>query len=106
MKAGKLRHRVTIQSKTTTRNERGINRETWSALHSSVPAEIVTLSGRELEQARQLVGTATTAVRIRFYANVTKECRIVFGSRVLTIGHIDNVDQRDIELVLTCSEET
>jgi len=107
MRSGLLRHRVTVQEKSgTTRNSRGKLVPTWSAKYDRIPASVETPTGREFEQIRQLVGTATDIVTIRYYADVTREHRIVFGSRVLTIGHINNVDNRDITLILTCTEET
>ncbi len=104
MRSGLLRHRIDIETKTTTRGDRGLNTDTWSALHSTVPASVVTLSGRELELARQLVAEATDVVTIRYYSGIDTKARVKFGTRYLQIAHINNVDNRDIELQLTCTE--
>ena len=102
--AGKLRHRIQIQSKDgTTYGTRGEQTDSW-VTDATVWCEIRTLSGKEREIAQQIVPQATDQVTIRYLAGVTTEKRVVFGTRNLNIGHIDNIDQRDIDLVILCGE--
>jgi SPP1 family predicted phage head-tail adaptor len=49
----------------------------------NLPAEVLQLSGRELERARQLVADVTHQVTIRYRADVTARCWLVWnGSRL------------------------
>ena len=105
IQAGRLRHRVQIQKKGTTLGTRGERTDGWVPDGKKVWAEVVTLSGSEVEQARQMYAKANIQVRMRYRAGLTTENRLKFGTRILHIGHIDRFDQRGIELVLLCGED-
>ncbi len=105
IRAGKLRHRVIIQEKGTTKGTRGQRTDSWTPVGDPIWSEVVTLSGSEREQARQIYASATDTVRIRYRSDITTENRIKFGTRILNIGRLDNIDQRNIEIVLFCGED-
>ena len=107
MQAGKLRHRVDIQSLDTSDVDgRGHPTNEWVDLYTCIPAEIITLGGREAELARQLVANADTRITIRYMDNINTKNKIIFGDRTFGIGAVNNVDQRNNTLIFTCKEQT
>ncbi len=105
MRSGQLRHRVNIESRATgSVGTRGQATETWSKV-ATVMAKIKTLSGRELEYAKQLIATASHEVTIRHRSGVTNKHRIVFGSKTFNIDHVNDMAEKPNRwLILTCSE--
>jgi SPP1 family predicted phage head-tail adaptor len=109
MEAGKLQHRVTIKSLVTattgTRGQRVVSENEIATVWASVAP----LSGTKLEIARQLVPTATHQIEIRFRADVTVRCKVVFGSptgtKTFNVGHLATPDEVTERMVLTCTEE-
>jgi head-tail adaptor len=71
------------------------------------PCEIETLQGREIEQSRQMFASATHRVRMRFNRSLQLSPKhlLLFNGRTLNIGHVNNVNQNDREIVLLCAEE-
>lgn len=64
------------------------------------------LAGTELEIARQVVANATHQVTVRFNDFVTARKRFVFENRELNIENVRNIDERGIEMVCLCVEQT
>jgi SPP1 family predicted phage head-tail adaptor len=62
--AGDMRYRVTIQRRENTKGSRGETRGQWCDYQNRW-AKVEHLRGRELEQARQIVATATTRFTVR-----------------------------------------
>lgn len=104
--AGELRHRVAIQAKASTYDSRGQNSASWST-STTVWAQIETLTGKELEQARKNYADATHRVTMRYLsaATLTTKNRLLFGSRALNIGSINKVDQVSESLIVICGED-
>lgn len=103
MRAGELRHRVTIQEASETVTSAGERSKTWNDV-ATVWAAIEPLTGRERWQAQQVMATATHRVRMRYRGDVDVENRLVYGSRVLDILQVINPDERGRELVIICAE--
>lgn len=102
--AGTMRHRVTIQSRTTAIGSRGQSTEAWSNIDSRW-ASVVELSGNESEEVRKIVATATTRIRMRkplSYTLTTKH-RIKFNDETYTVGSItpQGEDRDDIDVICT-----
>jgi SPP1 family predicted phage head-tail adaptor len=106
MRAGQLRHLVTIEQRATTPDTYGEPAQTWTTLQADQPASIEPLSGRELINAQAVQSDVTHRVRMRYVAGIETKHRIVFGTRVLDIRAIRNVDERGIEWELLCTEGT
>ena len=107
MKAGKLRHKIEIQRNAgeSSYGAHGEITDNW-AKDFDAWAEIMTLSGKELELARQNFPTATHSISMRFDSRLNNtRHRIAYAGRTFHIEHADNVDQRNIEWRLTCGEE-
>lgn len=106
MRAGELRHSVTIQYRTLSRTD-SERTATWSD-GTTCWAAIEPLSGRELFRAQQTYPEMTHQVRIRAasYPALSGEHRIKFGTRYLYVLGVINVDERDRELRAMCVERT
>lgn len=83
--AQRLRHRVTIEHVTETRDADGGVVTAWATLHSKVPAEIVPLSGREFMAAQAAQAGITARLTIRYMAGITPKMRVVHGSDIYNI---------------------
>lgn len=107
MRAGILRHRITLQSPSDPAPDGdGGFTNTWSTLAADVPAAIAPATASNLE--RVIAGTvqsiATHLVTIRYLVGVTTKTRALFGSRVFEVIGVQNPDERNISLVLICQE--
>ena len=104
MRSGSLRHYVTIQKVTVTQDsDTGEPSESWSTL-AQVWAAVEPLSGREFMNAQQVESQITHRVRIRARDDVTPDMRISHDSRTLNIESVINIEERDRELHLMCTE--
>lgn len=104
IEAGRLRHRVAIQSATEAQNDLGEVEKTW-ATTATVWGAVEPLTGRELWQAQQVSAEITHRVRMRYRSGLTPKNRILFGSRILEINAILNPEERNIDLELLCREK-
>lgn len=101
---GELIHSVEIQTFTSTgRDAHGQPTGTWATVATRY-ARIEGLGGRAVEAARQLVNTATHRVAMRYTPHLTRSARIKFGSRILAVGYVENVDERNVWHLATCTE--
>lgn len=105
MRAGQLRHRVTLQSKSVTRDAMGGETITWNDTVTNVPAAIEPLQGRERFLAQQIQPELSVRIRIRYRADVQADWRVKYGTRIFAIESPPiNPEFRDRELHLICSE--
>lgn len=81
----RLRHRVTIEQVTETRDADGGVVTAWAALHSKVPAEIVPLSGREFVAAQASQAGIAARMTIRYVTGITPKMRVVHGYDIYNI---------------------
>ncbi len=85
MEAGKLRHRVTLQSLVPTQDPvTGIVANSWSEF-ASVWASVEPLSAREFLQASALSSQVVARIRMRYLAGVMPSMRILHGARTYNI---------------------
>lgn len=103
MRAGELRHLITIQQRSVSRDEFGAESEAWGTF-SQVWAKVQPLSGQELEHGQAMHSDTTHKVTIRHLSGVTTEMRIVHDSRTLEILSVVNRDERNIQLEMLCRE--
>ena len=103
MEAGRLRHRVTIQSKTVVQDAYGEETITWGTF-ATVWANVEPLRGREFLEARQVMAEVSTRITMRYYAGVKPEMRAVFGSITYDILAVIHVESREREMQLMCQE--
>jgi len=103
MEAGKLRHRVTIQSKTVVQDAYGEETITWGTF-ATVWANVEPLRGREFLEGRQVMAEVSTRITMRYYAGVKPEMRAVYGSITYDILAVIHVESREREMQLMCQE--
>ena len=103
MQSGKLRHRIELKSAAKTLDSYGQQTEVWTT-YATVWAQIKPLAGRELETAKQISEKIDYEIRIRYNATVTSEHRAYFGTRIFEITSVINIDERNKETLLYCTE--
>lgn len=110
MRAGELRHRVTIRKKTDIDDgHHGWNEEAI-VIARRAPANVVELSGRALERAQQIDPRATHLVQVRFHPAIASGQELVFhdgrrGDRLMEIvGPPIDPSRKHRSLDLTCKE--
>jgi len=102
--AGELNRRIRLERLIQTRSPLGEVIESW-ALVAVVWAQVLSLSGREWHEARQLPeGEVSTAITIRYRPDVERTMRVVHGDTVLTIEAVLDKDGRRRMLQLMCRE--
>ena len=108
MRAGNLRHRISIQEQTQTPNGMGGFSIAWAAITGmdSVPCAIWPMNSKEQLDAMKLESLATNKIRIRYRAGITSKNRMVFGSRIFNIlGAPINFDEKSRQLDFIVSED-
>ena len=105
MKAGTLRHRVTIEKPTRTQ----LTGKGYTTIWNKIPggdvwAEVRPLSSSDRFAQAHVSNSQTHIVRIRKIDDVASDMRVKFGSRYFAIQGITNRDERGIELELSCEE--
>lgn len=105
MRAGKLRHRVTIQSASETQPDSNMGQpvESWSDF-ATVWAHVEPLHGRERMVAQERTAELDTRITIRYLSGVLAKMRVIYGSHTYDILAVINLDERDREMQLMCKE--
>lgn len=106
MEAGKLRHRIELQSPQETFNNHGDPIQTWTTRYCRW-AEVRPATGREIFRAQKVEGQVDTTVTLRGeeLTGLKPKWRVKFGSRLFGIEAIINDLERDIMVMLICKEE-
>ena len=105
MKAGSLRHKITIETPSETSDGLGGMTTTWNTL-KSIWAAVMPLRGQEYIGAMQTTSEISHRVRIRYMSGVTPKQRIKWGDRYFDIESVLNPSERNIMLELMCIEQT
>lgn len=103
MRAGRLRHRVTIQENVGSENNFGETVDDWQAVTTRWAA-VDPLRGRERFEAQQISAEVSHRVTMRYFADLTPTMRLVYDGRVLEIEAVIDVEERGRELELLCRE--
>lgn len=103
MRAGDLRNRITIQSKTVVQNTFGEEVITWIDF-ATVWAAIEPLRGREFLDAEMSTSEITTKIIIRQRDGISPEMRVLHGSTIYNIRAVIPVETRKREIQLMCQE--
>ena len=106
MRAGKLRHRVVLERKTEARDSYGEAIETWAPF-ATVWGEKLDGAGLEKILGQQVIGLSGSVWRIRYHdVEPTIADRVKFGTRTFDVNDVTNTDERNREMLLTCTERT
>ena len=105
MKAGALRHLLTLQSSSTSTSRSGEATISYTT-EGKAWGSVEPLSGRELEWARQSVANVSHRIRLRYNPNysVAPNWRCTFGSRAFYFASVLNMDERNRELEILAVE--
>ncbi len=102
--AGRLRHRVVLQSASGTADAGGGETVAWETF-ATVWAEIEPLKATEGEPADHAVARATFRITMRWRDDVAGGMRILHAGRVLRIAAAADPDETRRLLVVTAVEE-
>lgn len=105
MRAGRLRHRVSIREERATKNSStGQVTKSWVQV-AKVAAAVEPVSAREFDGGDQTSSRVTTTVIIRWRRGILASMRVYHGDRVLRIEGVlpDKKSGREY-LTLPCSE--
>ncbi|MGE4297035.1 MAG: phage head closure protein [Desulfovibrionaceae bacterium] len=103
MRAGRLRHTVTIEHTVSTQNAYGEMVPAWEAF-ATRRAAVRPLAGREYFAASGEGAEVTHEIRLRYLDGVTTAMRIVFNTRHFDIQSVINVNERGHELIIMAVE--
>ena len=103
MRAGKLRHKITIQYYTESQNSYGEMTKTWSD-YATVWASIEPIMGREFWESQQINAEVTAKITIRYLADINPKMRVKYGSRIFEIISVINPEEKNRELQLMVKE--
>lgn len=103
VRAGQLRHKITIQAIAATRDAAGGQATTYTD-GDVVWGAIRPLNGRELFTARSVAADVTHEITIRRYEGLTPKMRFSHDSRYFNIEHIRNIEERDRLMIVLCKE--
>ena len=87
-----------------TRNAWGDVVEAW-ATYDTIWAHIKPLSGTERRAAQQAQAEVTHEITIRYHKGVSPIHRVLYKTRVFAINSIINRDERNKEIVMSCTEQ-
>ncbi|WP_340619069.1 phage head closure protein [Xenorhabdus entomophaga] len=102
MQAGRLRHRITLQSFTQINLPSGQRMQVWQDI-ATVWAEVKFISGRELLTAGAERSETTVRVWLRYRPDVTSASRMVFRGQVYDIQAVIP-DPKLTQLELLCKQ--
>ena len=107
VQAGKLKHRVVIQSIVNIPDTYGGNVETWvdiATVWASVEPAATKRGAAEFWQGQQLNMALAYVVTIRYLESITHIDRVKFGTRIFKIHAVINPSEGRRELQLMCEE--
>jgi SPP1 family predicted phage head-tail adaptor len=105
MQAGKLRHRVRLESRVRAENAIGEVEETFE-LVAERWAHVRPITAAELLRANKPELQTTHVVTLRYVGNIPATSRLVWGTRTFQIEGVINRDERNRQMDLTCVETT
>jgi SPP1 family predicted phage head-tail adaptor len=103
---GELRHIITFQKKSGTKNEYKEKINEWVDVMTA-RAAIYPLSGKEFYAAEKMNSQVTHKIHIRYnpIQTITSDMRIKFGTRIFElISPPINFQEKNIEIQLLCKE--
>lgn len=104
LRAGRLRHCLTIQRKDDAQDSYGDYIETWTT-KGEVYGGVEPIRGDEVLKAGRLDDRTRFKIIIRFFDNLLYTDRILFGQRVFHIKEILNIEERNHQMELICVED-
>jgi SPP1 family predicted phage head-tail adaptor len=103
MSAGRRDKKVTIQRQSDTQDSVGQLVDTWTVT-ATVYASIEPLSAREYFNASGERAEVTHKIGMVYGPTISPRDRVVYGSRTFEIRSVINIEERNRELQLMCTE--
>lgn len=103
MRAGALRHKITIQETTESRDSVGSVINTWSTFLTA-RAELNPRIGKEYFDSDRLNADNTVLFRIRYRTGIGTKQRISWDSRIFNITSLINLRERNKEILILATE--
>lgn len=103
MRAGWLRHRVALQSKTSAISAIGEPVDTW-ATYATVWASVEPQRAREYVAAQSEQGRGNWVIKLRYRNDVSRLHRAVWNGHTLEIESVISPFERGRDLELVCRE--
>ena len=104
MRAGRLKHPVTIQRFISTVNDFGETIEEWSDLYTT-RAEIKPISAKEIFASDRPITEMTHKITIRYREELKPTDRIKFNNRYFNITSIANYNEQNQVLEILTKEQ-
>lgn len=104
MRAGKLKHSITVERYTLTRNDFGEMIEEWSDLFST-RAEIKPLTGKEYFASNMQVSEMTHKITFRYSQQVKTSDRVLFDGRYFDITSVANINEANRVIEILTKEQ-
>lgn len=101
--ATEFRHLIVVQQRAVTKDEIGGQTVAWSTF-TSPWAKAKPTGGSQRTFAGKIDNPAGMEFTIRYVAGVTETMRVLWGSRTFDIKNVQNVEERNIYLVLKTEE--
>lgn len=103
MRAGRLRHRLILQSKSESRDAYGAAIIRWSA-QDTVWGAVEPLSGKEYFSQQAVQSESKVRIVIRYHSSITESWRVSHNGLYYDVLNVLNENTRDRMLILMCSE--
>ena len=106
MRAGRLRHTVSVEQQSETYLATGEPTQTWTTFIAAIRCEIRGTGGGERRYGTQTENEPATTLTFRYEdaKTITTDMRLVFGARVLNIQRLEDPEGRGERIIATCGE--
>lgn len=102
--SGILKHPVIVEAYSSVRQPDFTNKETWTPAALPWRVAIRQLNATERAESQQMKATATHEIKGRYYASLTPQHRLKWGSRLFHIVGVNNVEEANVNHELKCRE--
>lgn len=100
---GRLNKRISFIDYIESIDELGQKQRNWEDI-KSVYATVKSLRGSEFVEAQKVRSEQTYKVTTRYIKGITADMRIKYKDKIFNILYVDNVDEADYMLEMTCTE--
>ncbi|MCO4819787.1 MAG: phage head closure protein [Bacteroidetes bacterium] len=102
--ATEARHRITVQKRKSNSDGQGGHAISWEST-GQYWAAIYPIKAQQQYDYNSIGVDATHHIKMRGYSTINdRDYRIQYGSRVFEVLTVENLQERDFELFITCKE--
>ena len=106
MRAGRLKHRITLQRYNVTKDEYGQDVESWVDI-ATIWADFLPKRSKEFYAEQQVNAELTAVISIRYRSDFGERDRVIYVGRTYeVIGQPINIEMRNRELQISVRELT